>query len=143
MKSREFILNNEPERASLLLYLQNAPLDKSLKVTVETVKSRRTLSQNSLMWKWIHEAAAALADDTGHTPEDIHEHFKRRFLSPRITEINGVTTERYTTTELDITEMSAYMTQIYAFVVGEMGIYLTQPGMTDASGAEITQLGGG
>ncbi len=140
MPKQEFTLNNEPERQRLVEYARAVPLDKGLRVTIETVRSKRTLSQNSLMWKWINEAADALAKDTGHTPDEIHQFFKQKFLPGNVVVINGRSANYYTTTKLSIDEMSDYLTRIQAFVVGEMGIYLTIPpqrGMTDASGAEV------
>ncbi len=136
MKKREFLLNNEPERAGAISFLRLAPLARGIKVTIETSKTKRSLNQNSLMWKWLTEAADELAEESGHTPEEIHEFFKSKFLSGKIIEVNGETIQYRTTTKLDITEMTAYLNHIYLFCT-EMGIMLTIPPVQDQAGREI------
>lgn len=133
MKKQEIVVRTEAERTAAIRFIGVLSLEKPIRLTVEEVTKRRTLSQNALMWKWLNEVADKMAEYSGHTPEEIHDFFKRKFLSPTLVTIAGETVERYTTTKMNTAEMSAYMDRIYAFVTGECGIYLTLPEQAHAA----------
>lgn len=126
MESASQILHTEADRVRILAYVRLQPLDGSAIVTVEPAKKRRSLSQNALMHKWVGEVASKVSEYSGHTHDDVHEFFKRKFLAPQIIEIGGEVVERYTTTKMTPAEMSSYMDRIYEFATG-IGIYLTLP----------------
>lgn len=126
-KRPAYVLRNEAIRANVLRLIAALDLSKPWQVTVEPWKKPRTLSQNALMWKWHGEVVKAVSDHTGADADDIHDFFKKKFLTPRIVEIGGEAVERYTTTTLNTVEMSQYMDRIYAFVTSELGILLPLP----------------
>lgn len=126
MKRQTVILRDEATRKQVLGVLAAMSLEKPVKVEWETYRKNRSLNQNSLMWMWINQLADKVSDDTGHTPQEIHEYFKMSFLSPVITEIMGKTVEIRTTTKLNTAEMHDYMERIYQWAVGQ-GYYLPLP----------------
>lgn len=127
MRAQTIIVSGEPQRASVIAFLQRAPLTKPLRVTIEEHTKKRSLSQMGLYWMWLTDVAKKVAEETGNTPDDIHQAFKERFLSPTIVEIGDRQIRRYSTKDLNVQEMTAYLEQIYAFVVTELGILLPLP----------------
>jgi hypothetical protein len=127
MKPQPLIVRDEVMRARVLKLVMSLDLTKPWLVTVEQYRKRRSLSQNALLWKWHGEVIKAVGEHTGMDAEDLHEFFKRKFLTPRIVELNGEIVERYTTTKLTTVEMSEFMTRIYAFVTSELGLLLPLP----------------
>ena len=126
MKRQSVIIRDDFTRKQVLGVLATVSLDKPLQVEWQTYRKRRSLNQNSLMWKWINELADKVSDDTGHTPQEIHEYFKAEFLSPKIVEIAGRPVEIRTTTSLTTAEMHDYMERIYQWAA-EQGYYLPIP----------------
>jgi len=126
MKRQTVIVRDELTRKQVLGVLAAVSLEKPVQVEWQTWRKKRSLNQNSLMWKWINDLAAKVSDETGHTPQEIHEYFKAQFLTPRIVEIAGETIEIRTTTTLSTAEMHDYMERIYAWSVGQ-GYYLPLP----------------
>jgi hypothetical protein len=126
-KRPALVIRDPQMRARVAELIGSLDLSKPWKVTVEPYRKARTLSQNALMWKWHGEVVKAVCRETGNDADDIHEFFKRKFLTPKVVEINGETVERYTTTTLTAGEMSEFMNRIYAFVTTELGLLLPLP----------------
>ena len=127
MKRQEILVADEGKRASLLRFLTRMPLDKPIRVTIEEQQRKRSLSQMGLYWRWLNEVAEKIADFTGHTPEEIHDALKQKFLSPTVINIGGENHFHYTTKKLSVAEMSAYLDQVYAFCVQDLGIFVSLP----------------
>jgi hypothetical protein len=127
MRRQEITVSDEGQRASLLRFLMRLPLDKPLRVTIEERQRRRSHSQMGLYWMWLNEVAEKVADFTGHSPEEIHEVLKQKFLSPVPITIGGIEHFHYTTKKLSVQEMSAYLEQVYMFVTTELGIFVSLP----------------
>lgn len=123
MKKQTFTTKTEKDRAHLLAFARRVPLDKPIVWTVEELKKKRSLSQNALYQKW----AEIIADHTGHSHDEIKDILKRKFLTPKVVEINGVKYEIYTTTTLSTGEMAKYMKKIDAFAATDLGLYLPHP----------------
>ena len=127
MKKQTIILRDDGMRARILDHISRLNLEKPWEITIGRYRDKRTLSQNSLMWKWIEEVVQGLHDDTGQDKEDIHQHLMELFLMPKITEINGKISRRWSTKGLEKAEMSQYMDKIYAWATTEMGMMLPLP----------------
>lgn len=127
MRRQEVILRDEAQRRPFLRFIETVSLEKPIKITVELYHKKRSLSANSLMWAWLNEAAKALANETGATPDEMHTALKQKLLTPKIIEVAGQTIAIYSTKNLTTAEFANYMDQVYAFIVGEMGIYLPTP----------------
>lgn len=127
MSRKPYIVSDEATRAAVSALVGKLALEKPWAITVEPYVKKRSLSQNSLMWRWINDVADKVRDETGNDADAVHDFFKQKFLSPEIVEIGGETTARYTTTNLSVQEMKDYMDRIYAFVTSELGILLPLP----------------
>lgn len=53
-------------------------------ITIEKKRAHRSIEQNSFYWGAI---LPTISESTGHTEEDLHEFFKRKFLPPRYLEV--------------------------------------------------------
>src|SRR5690625_94913 len=128
MKKQVIVLRDDILRQSLIRYVQALDLSKPVQVTVAPHRKRRSLSQNALMWKWIHEITPYIQDKTGiEDPAVLHEYFKQTFLPAEIVEICGDVMEYRTTTKLTTAEMSEYMDRIYSWATQELGLLLPLP----------------
>lgn len=84
------------------------------RVVIEPVTKERTNEQNRFYWAVLNEIAEA----TGNGNEDLHEHFRTRFLQDR-----SCTPARIrSTTELSVREFTRYIDQILEFVGTQYGI---------------------
>lgn len=88
---------------------------------IEVVRRRekRSGAQNRLLWA----IYTAIADATGHTPEEIHEACKAMFLPPEVVKlgerevlVSGSTAKR------DVPEFSDYVERVQAWAQNEMGV---------------------
>ena len=77
------------------------------RVVIEPVTKERTNEQNRFYWAVLNEIAEA----TGNGNEDLHEHFRARFLQ-----------DRSCTPELSVREFTRYIDQILEFVGTQYGI---------------------
>ena len=96
---------------------------KTWVVEIKPRPPRRTISQNSLYWKWV----GIIADDTGNDAATLHEFFKGKFLPPIEKQVGNEAFLYRTTTKLPIEDMSAYMSRVQAFAGAELGIMLPLP----------------
>ncbi|WP_078001224.1 hypothetical protein [Izhakiella australiensis] len=76
-------------------------------------RDRRTLSQNSLMWMWNADVAAAASQysDEQHTDEELHEFFKDMFCPAKRVTVFGVTKTVRSTKLLDTEEMTCCLAE--------------------------------
>lgn len=82
---------------------------------------KRSSGQNRYLWGVLYKA---IADETGHSAQEIHEHCKHQFLPKMFVVLNGVEVEtRKSTTELSTAEFSEYLDRVGA-LAGELGISL-------------------
>lgn len=81
------------------------------KFKLEVIESTRTMSQNRLYWLYL----GVIERETGENASELHEYFKRTFLTPKFIKIRGKEIEVYpTTTSLKKGEFSEYLEKINA-----------------------------
>jgi hypothetical protein len=80
---------------------------------IEVVKRRvkRSGAQNRLLWA----IYTAIADATGHTPEEVHEACKAKFLPPEVL-VSGSTAKR------DVAEFSDYVERVQSWAQNDLGV---------------------
>lgn len=116
-------LEDEGQRDRIIALIRGLDLKKPWQVTVEPKTKRRSLSQNSLYWKW----CGIIADATGNSNDDVHEALKAKFLTPRTIDLGGEQREIRSTAKQDKAGMTEYMNKVYAFATSELGLYLPVP----------------
>lgn len=103
---------------------------KRVQITIEKFKSKRSDRQNALWWVYM----AILANETGHTKEEIHELCKGMFLKTPLELVNKVTGEVHkmesrkpTTTTLTKDEFSDLIAQLQYWASDFLNVYLPSP----------------
>jgi hypothetical protein len=95
------------------------PAEKRWQIEVKEWRGKRTSAQNRLLWV----VYTAIAKATGHTPEEVHEAMKAKFLPPRVVKIGGEEVEiPPTTTATDVPEFSEYVERVVSFAATELGV---------------------
>lgn len=141
MEKQKIVIRGNEQIALISRILSNVEMDGSIQVVIEPRKKNRSLEQNSLLWKWYGEIAAATAD----TPHDVHEGYKRKFLIHQLAkqdeaymsllmlvkdhgkEMDRIKLVKMTsTTKLKVGQMSEYMENVQKDAAS-MGIHLTEP----------------
>jgi hypothetical protein len=124
MNKQTFIVRSEQARANLMATVAKLSTADPSEVTVRPYRKSRSLEQNALLWAWY----AVVAQETGHTAEEIHEVCKLKFLPPVFVDVAGEVHEvRRTTTKLKVDDMTAYLNAVHAWAVGELGVLLPLP----------------
>jgi len=86
-------------------------------VSVENIKSRRTLAQNALMWVWNH----AIAKHFNSHPDDVHAALKTIFLPLDIELFGEKITIVNTTQGLSVEAFTEYLRKMELFMM-ERGV---------------------
>lgn len=89
------------------------------RITIERVELQRTDLQNRYYWAILND----IAEQTGNDADDLHEHFKARFLQDRSRRPARI----MSTTELDVRQVINYIDKIISFVGSELGITVQTP----------------
>jgi len=71
-------LINEQVRNLALRIIEGLPLEPVHSVRICEHKPDRSLEQNALMWVWLGH----MSDDIGHTKDELHVEFKRKYCLP-------------------------------------------------------------
>ncbi len=119
---KQVILRTDEDRQRFVRWINLFSLEKPVLVTLESYRKKHSRSQAGLYRIWLGE----IATETGQDPDELHEIFKRKFLTPEEAEIFGEQQLVYTTKNLSTTDYSEYMTKIEV-LVADYGIMLSQP----------------
>ena len=115
-KAGELEFSNKKAIKDFLLTIEK----KDVWVRIERMTGKRSDSQNAFYWAYL----TIIANETGHTENDLHELFKRIFLPPQFKKILGREVKMpATTTKLDKIEFGEYLDKICA----ETGVPLPDP----------------
>ena len=121
----DLLIRTEGQRDAARKVLEGIALDgKAWAFSLKRKQKARSLSQNALYWKWMDK----IADETGHTKDELHEAVARMFLPLKSLDLGGE--ERFvaqTTTKLSVTKMSEYMDRIHAWAATDLGVHLPIP----------------
>lgn len=120
--SKTYEIRSDQDREIVLNAVWYLP-DGQWSVEIKRLKSRRTLQQNALYWRWVH----IVADETGNDAEDIHEAIKLKFITPELVTVLGETVPRRSTANKDIDAMAMLMNKMHAWAHTDLGIHLPLP----------------
>ena len=126
MKS-EWVLHTDEQRRQFVTALTALPIDKPLAVTVKPYRRKRTLSQNATHWWRLNALCDALALDTGHTSEELHELLKAKFCPVKPMTVMGYQVAVRSTKALDVVEMAQFMLRVEAWAAEEWGFEMPEP----------------
>ncbi|MGP1257067.1 MAG: hypothetical protein ACTS10_21805 [Kiloniellales bacterium] len=120
--TKTYEIRSETDRDIVLNAVWHLP-EGQWSVEIKRLKSKRTLQQNALYWRWIH----IIADETGNDAEDIHEAIKLKFIEPEPVTVFGETVTRRSTANKDIGAMAALMNKVHAWAHTDLDIHLPLP----------------
>jgi alkyl hydroperoxide reductase subunit AhpC len=111
------LILNEQDKFNLLVWSLSG---KEVEVTLGKVKKTRSNQENKYMWSVPYQM---IADETGMTPEEVHDAMRMKFLLDRSKKIPTIRS----TTELTTVEFETYMSQLRQFGSEFLGIYIPEP----------------
>lgn len=80
-------------------------------VEIRPHKKRRSVNQNARYWAILGH----IAEQTGHSPDELHDYFKHQFLGTPIEIFGEPIVRRPSTTALSVSGFEDYMTRIDAW----------------------------
>ena len=98
--------------------------NKYVVITIKKYDKKRSNNINSYYWGVVVEMCAL---ETGHTSQEIHEHFKRMFLYEKNLINNEWVEEIGSTTALTNKEMSLYVEACRMWAAAELSINVPDP----------------
>ena len=107
---RRYIIRSDGIQARCLRDISNLDYAKPHEVIVKPYKHVRSVEQNNLLHSWIRE----IANETGHTVEEIKDHICAEFLGTKdYVGLDGEPRSRVVaTSELSVDEMSALIERV-------------------------------
>jgi len=117
VKNNKLILE---DKESFYLWLGGLE-DKIVDVIVRIFSDARTVKQNKYLWGVVYKV---IADDTGFSDEEIHQIFKKKYLTYKKTYKGKDYLFTESTTKLDTAEMTGYIDAIKNFASMELGIFV-------------------
>jgi len=118
-----YLLKNETIVNECLDYIDNLHKDTVWVVEITKYKKDRSQAQSRLMWLWL----GIISNDTGNSPDELHEIFKLKFLGSETLSALGFKIERpKSTTKLTTQEFTDYLDKIEGLAIS-IGIRLPRP----------------
>lgn len=120
----KFLIHNEQSLNGVIEHIQKLNLEKKHEINITPKREIRTIPQNRLYWLYV----TCIADETGNSKEDIHNHLKTTFLKVEDVIIgNASIAKTISTTKLNTSMMANYINQIVVWASSECGIILPDP----------------
>ena len=120
----KFKIYNQQSKDAVKEHIEKLNPEKKYEVNITLKREIRTLPQNRLYWLYI----ACIADETGNSKEDIHDHIKRTCLKIEDLTIGRATiTRTMSTTKLNTKMMADLINQVVIWASSDLGIVLPDP----------------
>jgi len=112
------------DKDSFYRYINN--LDGRVEIVVKKFFDSRSQRQNRYYWAVVIDT---IAKSTGHTPTEVHDYMRQRFLTEY--DDNSPIPKVKSTTDLNTAGFVEYVTNIVRWASSDMGIYIPEPHETD------------
>lgn len=125
MSERRFVLHNDFIRRNLLGFLQKLDFSTPMEVIVRPYVEKRTLEQNARLWL-LHTKAA---EYVGCSAEDMHEDMLCKvygYTEVRMPSGDQKRIPLKRSSARNRKEFAAFMEQVEAFYISELGVWLDQ-----------------
>ena len=125
----------EMEQPSDVTRVLRGLVGEVVEVIIRKRRSKRSDRQNAWYWSQILEL---LSERTGHTPDELHEYCKARFIPKRlaICDGNGVVIDDRvvggSTTKLNREQMADFCEEIRRWAAEDLGLVIPDPDPTGA-----------
>ena len=107
---KRYIIRTDGSQAACIKDISNLDFTKPHEVIIKPYKHVRSVEQNNLLHSWVRE----IANETGHTVEEIKDHICTEFLGTKdYVGLDGEPRSRVIgTSELSVEEMSALIERV-------------------------------
>lgn len=130
----DFKLSTEQDRARLMGHLSGLDLSKPYKISITQVRSKRSDSQNKLLWLWNGLIQAHLRDSFGQiaSSEEWHEILVSRLWPSEVRRVElpdgaAFKVGRAKTRGFTIAQMTTYLELLDAYCAEHLGLLLPHP----------------
>ena len=130
----KIILASPAHKKRVIDFIDSLPYDPQWSVECKIHKATRSLEQNNLYWEWLTVIKKHVYETLGEifTEEDLHDYYRKKFLPVTVKQMGKEEIVRLTsTTKLNVTKMSEYMTKIDHFCVERLNLLLPTPDMIE------------
>ena len=103
------------------IYLGN--LKGEVEVVIQRKQTKRSIQANRYLWGVVYKL---ISESTGFTDEEVHQIFKKKFLTYKKSYKGKNYNFVDSTTKLDIFEFSEYINKIKDFAAKELGCYIPE-----------------
>ena len=116
------ILDTEAKRERAAHIISKLPIEKPLKLTVETFRAKRSNTANARLWL-LHQKAA---DATGMTADEMHEIALCRFYGYEEKTVGGIVRQvpLERSSSKDTKRFAAFMEATEGWYITELGVFL-------------------
>lgn len=113
----DYLIRSADDKARLWRVIDGlAP--KPWRVSITAYRSRRSNDQNRLAFAIYR----AIADETGHTVDEVHVICKHKFGEPVTYKFGDTEVTEYRTRDKDVGWMANYIDRLQAWAVSELGV---------------------
>lgn len=115
---------SEAQRSNITRYIRRHE-GQHVRVQLSQPSKPRSNNQNAYMWSVVYEM---IADESGHTTEEVHEFCKGMFLPRKFIAIGGTEQELIkSTTTLSTSEMEDYLEKVREFAATHLNLSIPMP----------------
>ena len=118
----EIVIRGDVQRQYAIQTIAGLDLSKPWRVTIKRFVKARSNPQLALYWEWL----GIISKETGNDKDDLHEFFKRKFLTPEIKEVLGTEVAIYSTAG-PAQVMTEFMNSVFIFANSVLGCFLPLP----------------
>ena len=116
----DHIIRSPEDRARLWRVLEGLNPNRPWRISITQYRSKRSNDQN----KRAFALYRAIADETGHSVEEVHTIMKHKFGEPRTYKMGDIEVTEYTTRDRDIAWFGDYLDRCEAWSASELGVTL-------------------
>lgn len=99
---------------------------QDVEIVIKKRKKKRSCNQNSYYWGVVLKL---ISDYSGHTEDELHDHFRARFLAVRTGDF--MRWKMHSTTALDTVQMEEYLAKIRQWASETLALYVPEPNEVD------------
>ena len=129
-KVRQFILRKLSDIDACVRHIATLRLEKPIQVKVQEYQSKRSLSQNNLMWAWYTEISKFWYESTDDwfDPELWHDQLKEKCLGFEVIATpNGQKKRLRSTKKLGVKGMAEYLNNVELYMGSKFQVQLSKP----------------
>ncbi len=131
-EKRTIVIRDDMRRQRALNVIREIKIDpeRPMEMLLQEFKSTRTLAQNRLLWWWLAKIRKHVLESEGkfYSDKQLYHYFCEMFLPQVVERTMGKVIERQqTSSELDVKEFTAFLTNIEQYAFDQLHFVLPRP----------------